>query len=52
MNKFLLKNKKDKGDNDDENENEWDEEKEKEIFFSPEKGNVIFASAIDGWAFR
>lgn len=31
---------------------EWDEEKEKEVFFSPEKGNVIFASAIDGWAFR
>jgi ribosome assembly protein 1 len=45
-------NKKGKDDNDGENENEWDEEKEKEIFFSPEKGNVIFASAIDGWAFR
>jgi ribosome assembly protein 1 len=23
-----------------------------EYYFSPEKGNVIFASAIDGWAFR
>jgi len=41
-------NKKGEDDGDD----EWDEEKEKEIFFSPEKGNVIFASAIDGWAFR
>ena len=22
------------------------------IYFAPEKGNVLFASAIDGWAFR
>jgi ribosome assembly protein 1 len=22
------------------------------LYFSPEKGNVIFTSAIDGWAFR
>ncbi|KAI9328779.1 hypothetical protein BDR26DRAFT_873524 [Obelidium mucronatum] len=22
------------------------------LYFSPEKGNVVFASAIDGWAFR
>lgn len=27
------------------------EDREKEMYFSPEKGNVIFASAIDGWAF-
>ena len=27
------------------------EEKEKEIYFSPNKGNVIFASATDNWAF-
>lgn len=44
--------KRENKNNEDNEENEWDEEKEKEIFFSPEKGNVIFASAIDGWAFR
>ena len=27
------------------------QEKENELYFSPEKGNVIFASAIDCWAF-
>ncbi len=27
------------------------EEKEKDFYFSPEKGNVIFASALDNWAF-
>ncbi|KAF8635904.1 hypothetical protein AX15_000083 [Amanita polypyramis BW_CC] len=35
--------------------NEADEFKEKDdedIYFAPEKGNVIFASAIDGWGFR
>ncbi|KAJ3345245.1 Cytoplasmic GTPase/eEF2-like protein (ribosomal biogenesis) [Kappamyces sp. JEL0680] len=30
---------------------EGDKERE-EYYFAPEKGNVIFASAIDGWAFR
>ncbi|KAI8897277.1 P-loop containing nucleoside triphosphate hydrolase protein [Globomyces pollinis-pini] len=35
------------------NEPKDDEEEEREdYYFSPEKGNVIFASAIDGWAFR
>ena len=29
-----------------------DESNSSEYYFSPEKGNVIFASAIDGWAFR
>lgn len=29
-----------------------DEEKEAAIFFAPERGNVVFASAFDGWAFR
>jgi ribosome assembly protein 1 len=29
-----------------------DSEKFQDIYFSPERGNVIFASAIDGWAFR
>jgi ribosome assembly protein 1 len=29
------------------------EDKEsKEYYFAPEKGNVVFASAMDGWAFR
>lgn len=28
-----------------------DEEEEKNIFFSPDRGNVIFASALDGWGF-
>ena len=27
------------------------EEKEKDFYFSPSKGNVIFASALDNWAF-
>ena len=27
------------------------EKAEKEIFYSPEKGNVVFASAIDNWSF-
>ncbi|KAF8158225.1 P-loop containing nucleoside triphosphate hydrolase protein [Crassisporium funariophilum] len=37
------------------NVNESDEFQEKDdedIYFAPEKGNVIFASAIDGWGFR
>ncbi|XP_055900516.1 elongation factor-like GTPase 1 [Biomphalaria glabrata] len=29
-----------------------DEEDHKNIFFSPDLGNVIFASALDGWGFR
>jgi len=35
--------------------NEADEFQEKDdddIYFAPDKGNVIFASAIDGWGFR
>jgi ribosome assembly protein 1 len=32
---------------------QFEEEKDdKDLYFSPERGNVIFASAIDGWAFR
>ena len=27
------------------------EEKDEDIYFAPEKGNVIFSSATDGWAF-
>ncbi|KAJ9055744.1 Cytoplasmic GTPase/eEF2-like protein (ribosomal biogenesis) [Entomophthora muscae] len=29
-----------------------EERDDDEMYFSPEKGNVIFSSAIDGWAFR
>ena len=35
--------------------NDADEFKEKDdedIYFAPEKGNVVFASALDGWGFR
>ncbi|KAL8613440.1 hypothetical protein ACOMHN_057159 [Nucella lapillus] len=28
-----------------------DEEEEKNIFFSPDRGNVIFSCALDGWGF-
>jgi ribosome assembly protein 1 len=37
--------------NDIKKENDIIEEKEKETYFSPNKGNVIFASATDNWAF-
>lgn len=36
-------------DNDDQNREERDDE---DIYFDPSKGNVIFASAMDNWAFR
>ena len=29
----------------------WDEGDDEDLYFSPEKGNVLFGSAIDGWAF-
>eukprot|EP00510_Aplanochytrium_minuta_P001241 CAMPEP_0184026574 /NCGR_PEP_ID=MMETSP0954-20121128/13613_1 /TAXON_ID=627963 /ORGANISM="Aplanochytrium sp, Strain PBS07" /LENGTH=257 /DNA_ID=CAMNT_0026310827 /DNA_START=234 /DNA_END=1004 /DNA_ORIENTATION=+ len=45
--------KKDNDDSDDDFEKgqdlEFDEAAEQEIFFSPERGNVAFASAIDNW---
>lgn len=28
------------------------EQRENELFFSPEKGNVAFSSALDCWAFN
>ncbi|PFH53393.1 hypothetical protein AMATHDRAFT_73571 [Amanita thiersii Skay4041] len=31
---------------------EFEEKDDEDIYFAPEKGNVIFASAIDGWGFR
>jgi ribosome assembly protein 1 len=30
----------------------FEEKDDEDIYFAPERGNVIFASAIDGWAFR
>lgn len=32
--------------------NEFVEKSDEDIYFSPEKNNVIFASAIDGWGFN
>ena len=29
-----------------------DEEEDEHLYYAPEKGNVVFASAWDGWAFR
>lgn len=31
---------------------EFQEKDDEDLYFAPEKGNVIFASAIDGWGFR
>lgn len=35
---------------------EWasglDDADDENLYFSPEKGNVVFASAVDGWGFR
>lgn len=36
----------------DEAADEFQEKDDEDIYFAPDKGNVIFASAIDGWAFR
>lgn len=30
---------------------EWEERDDQDLYFSPERNNVIFCSAIDGWAF-
>lgn len=37
---------------DDAPEEEFEEREDEDIYFSPDRGNVLFASAIDGWAFR
>ncbi|CAG8615979.1 4597_t:CDS:10 [Cetraspora pellucida] len=34
------------------NEEIFEEHDDSNIYFTPESGNVIFASALDGWAFR
>ncbi|GBE84885.1 Ribosome assembly protein [Sparassis crispa] len=31
---------------------EFQEKDDEDIYFAPERGNVVFASAIDGWGFR
>jgi ribosome assembly protein 1 len=31
---------------------DFKEKDDEDIYFAPERGNVIFASAIDGWGFR
>jgi ribosome assembly protein 1 len=41
-----------KEDQEEEEEEEEEEDRSSSGYFSPEKGNVAFASAIDGWAFR
>ncbi len=33
-------------------EEEYEEKEDEDLYFAPERGNVVFASAIDGWAFR
>ena len=30
---------------------EFEEKQDEDIYFAPEKGNVVFSSALDGWAF-
>lgn len=40
------------GAEDDADEGEYEEKEDEDIYFAPDRGNVLFASAIDGWAFR
>src|ERR1700761_4361663 len=35
-----------------ESDDAYEEQDDDDLYFSPDRGNVIFASAIDGWAFR
>ena len=41
-----------KGDKEEQEKLDIEQKDDADIYFRPEKGNVIFASAIDGWAFR
>ena len=34
-----------------EDPSKWEDKDDEDIYFEPEKGNVIFSSATDGWAF-
>lgn len=42
----------DSGTNTPHEEEDYEEKEDEDLYFAPERGNVIFASAIDGWAFR
>lgn len=33
-------------------EGTYEEKEDEDLYFAPDRGNVLFASAIDGWAFR
>jgi ribosome assembly protein 1 len=37
---------------DDETAEDFQEKDDEDIYFAPEKGNVVFASALGGWGFR
>ena len=30
----------------------FDKKDEESLYFAPDQGNVVFASAVDGWGFR
>lgn len=49
--KRLTARKEQQGEDPDEEE-EYEEKEDEDIYFAPDRGNVLFASAIDGWAFR
>ena len=36
----------------DDDDGEFEEKDDEDIYFAPDRGNVIFASALDGWGFR
>jgi ribosome assembly protein 1 len=38
--------------NGEDDEGNYEEKEDEDLYFAPERGNVLFASAIDGWAFR
>jgi ribosome assembly protein 1 len=40
------------GENDDALDESYQEKDDEDIYFAPQRGNVIFASAIDNWGFR
>lgn len=39
-------------DNQEENQDNYEETSDENLYFSPDKNNVVFASAIDGWGFN
>ncbi|WVQ77258.1 hypothetical protein IAR50_006941 [Cryptococcus sp. DSM 104548] len=49
--KRMARKAEEQGDDLDDDE-EYEEKEDEDIYFAPDKGNVLFASAIDGWAFR